>query len=170
MKDNALSVANYFVSLAENSNNEIKTLRLMKLVYIAHGYMLAIFNRSVLSPKFDRVEAWKYGPVIPSVYHSFKIYRNNPIKKKTIIYGKETDAGVEILTPTLSDKEAIMVCDFVWGKYGKYNDCQLVTILHRKGTPWGMVYEEGMNREIPDELTKSYYKRLVEQLLKVARA
>lgn len=62
MKDSALSIANYFIDLAQSQSKEIKPLRLMKLVYIAHGFMLAMLNRSVLNPRFDRVEAWKYGP------------------------------------------------------------------------------------------------------------
>ena len=82
MKDNALSMANYFIELAQKDGHEIRPLRLMKLVYIAHGFMLAMLDRSVLNPRFDRVEAWKYGPVIPSVYHSFKGYGASPITGK----------------------------------------------------------------------------------------
>ena len=46
MKDNALSVANYFIDLAKNDAMEIRPLRLIKLVYIAHGHMLAMLGRS----------------------------------------------------------------------------------------------------------------------------
>ena len=108
MKNSALSVANYFIGLAEKNESPIKILRLMKLTYIAHGFMLAILDRSALNPRFDRVEAWKYGPVIPSVYHSFKAYGNNPITKKTVILQEEKENDnylVNSVTPELEGAE-----------------------------------------------------------------
>ena len=85
MKDNALSIANYFIDLANEDNEPIRPLKLMKLVYIAYGYALALLNRSIIDYRFDKVEAWKFGPVIPSVYHSFKIYGKKPITEKESI-------------------------------------------------------------------------------------
>ncbi len=63
MKTNALGVANYLLELAKKQNIDVEPLKLMKLVYIAHGYMLALFNRSALDERFDWVEAWKYGQI-----------------------------------------------------------------------------------------------------------
>lgn len=172
MKDSALSIANYFVDLAHKRGTEIKPLRLMKLVYIAHGFMLALLDRSVLNPRFDKVEAWKYGPVIPSVYHSFKIYGNNPIKEKTTIFTdeKDVDGNVEykIVTPILEDKEAMMVCDAVYMRYERFSDWDLVTFLHKSNSPWGLVYKEGENKVIPDMYTRIYFKKLVESMVKNA--
>lgn len=160
MKDNALSVANYFIELAKKDNEELRPLKLMKLVYIAYGYALALLNRSIIDYRFDKVEAWKFGPVIPSVYHSFKIFGKNPITEKTTIFVKTKD-GYEIEEPMLHDKEARSICAFVWKKYGlEYSDNGLVTLMHGKGTPWGQVYEEGENNPIPEIYTKLYYTEL----------
>lgn len=160
MRTNALSVANYFIDLAHKDNKEIKPLKLMKLIYIAYGYSLALLDKSILDPRFDKVEAWKLGPVIPSVYHSFKIYGKSPIGQKTTIL-TETSNDVEVKEPKLEDREIQMICEFVWKKYGKYNDSYLVTLLHGVGTPWGRVYSQGQNNPIPENLTKLYYKHLV---------
>jgi uncharacterized phage-associated protein len=171
MKDNALSVANYFIDLAKKDDTPLKPLKLMKLVYIAHGYMLAMLNRSVLDKRFDWVEAWKYGPVIPSVYHSFKNFKDAPITEKSVIFkSSDNDANdIDFVEPTLQDEKACKICDFVWKRYKDYSDSQLVTLLHGKGTPWGTIYEEGMNNRIPDSFTQIYYKNLVESLLEVAK-
>lgn len=167
MENNALSIANYFIDLAGKNNEKIKPLRLMKLVYIAHGYILAILNKSALNKRFDRVEAWKFGPVIPSVYHSFKIYGSDDIEEKTKIFTDEYSEEIpKIEEPTLEGEEERKVCDFVWKNYRSYSGSDLVTMLHREGTPWSIVYQKGQNVEIPDELTKVYYSNLVNLLLK----
>lgn len=168
MKNSALSVANYFIGLAERNESPIKILRLMKLTYIAHGFMLAILDRSALNPRFDRVEAWKYGPVIPSVYHSFKAYGNNPITKKTVILQEEKENDnylVNSVTPELEGAEEQKICNLVWKMYSGYDDGKLVELLHKQGSPWALVYEPGQNRPIPDIITKIYYKKLVDSLL-----
>lgn len=170
MKDSALSIANYLIDKAHENGDSITPLRLMKLVYIAHGFMLAIFNKSVLNPRFDKVEAWKYGPVIPSVYHSFKSYGNQPIGKKTIVFTDEDENGetANFVEPSLADKDAIKVCDFVYNRYKGYTAQQLVSMLHKKESPWGMIYQEGKNNEIPDFYTQVYFKKILESMIRCA--
>lgn len=164
MRTNALSVANYFIDIAAREGREIKPLKLMKLVYIAYGYALALLGRSIIDPRFDRVEAWKLGPVIPSVYYSFKMYGRSPIREKTTFIVSDGDS-IRIEEPSLTDEAVRDLCQFVWEKYSPYSDSKLVTILHGIGTPWGRVYEEGMNREIPETLTRAYYTKLVNRLM-----
>lgn len=164
MKDNALSVANYFIGLASADGEKIRPLKLMKLVYIAYGYALALLDRCIIDYRFDRVEAWKFGPVIPSVYHSFKIYGSGFVEKETTLFVTGED-GLGIVTPELQDPQAQTICRYVWNRYGKgYSDSELVSILHGKGTPWGKVYEEGKNNPIPEFYTKMYYKGLIQRL------
>ena len=156
MRTNALSLANYFLDLAKGSKKELKPLKLIKLVYIAYGFSLAVFDKKFIDPRFDKVEAWKYGPVIPSVYHSFKHYQNSTITEKAVIL---TDDGFK--ESILEDEQAKAMCQFVWKRYGlKYTDNELVTLLHKDGTPWKWIYKEGENVEIPDLLTFTYYKKL----------
>lgn len=161
MKNNALSVANYFVGLSLKSHTELKPLKLMKLVYIAYGYALVLLGKSILDERFDTVEAWKLGPVIPCVYHSFKMYGKSHITKKTVIF-EEVNGDLVTRIPELKDEAVEQICDFIWKHYGlKYNDSELVTLLHGRGTPWGQVYEEGRNVPIPELYTKLYYTELV---------
>lgn len=166
MKDNALAVANYFVELAHKNNKVLTLLGLVKRVYIAHGFSLAIFHKSLLDPRFDRVEAWKYGPVIPSVYHSFKQFKSNPITEKTVVMTWNEDKCVpEFYTPELKDKEAKAIVDMVWKRYSKMSDSEMVSLTHRKGTPWEVCYIQGENQYIPDEITECYYKQIVDAFI-----
>ncbi len=160
---NALAVANYFIDIAHRDNTPITQLGLMKRVYIAHGFSLAINHKSLLDSRFDRVEAWKYGPVIPNVYHSFKQYRNNPIQEKTVVMLWDGEKNMpEFREPTLEDNEAKAVVEMVWKRYSGMSDSDMVSLTHKKGTPWDVCYIEGLNKPIPDEITELYYKKIVD--------
>lgn len=166
MKDNALSVANYFIELAQKEKKDITQLGLMKRVYIAHGFSLAIHHKSLLDPRFDKVEAWRYGPVIPSVYHSFKQYRANPITEKTVVMGWDEQNFIPTFhTPELKDKDAKKIVEMVWKRYYKYSDSDMVSLTHRKGTPWQVCYVQDGNLPIPDEITELYYTKIVDSVV-----
>lgn len=164
MKDSALSIANYFVQISVRDGRAVKPLRLMKLVYLAHGYILSMLDRSCLNQRFDQVEAWKYGPVIPSVYHSFKGNKDKPITEPTVIITDEINGKPVTEVPHLLDKDARNVCVMVWNAYQKFSDTQLVDMLHADGTPWSKFYKEGENIIIPDEDTKSYCDRMAKEI------
>lgn len=167
MKDNALSVANYFIDLSRNENRDVTQLGLMKRVYIAHGFSLAINKSSLLDKRFDRVEAWKYGPVIPSVYHSFKQYKAGPITGKAVVMDWDEKSGtMSFPEPALEDEKAKRIVEMVWKRYHDFTDAEMVALTHRKGTPWSVCYVPEQNVPIPDEVTALYYEKLVETVLK----
>ena len=62
--------------LLANSDRKLTPMEVNKLVYISHGWMLALHDESLIS---EKIEAWKHGPVIPSLYHKFKMYGAEPI-------------------------------------------------------------------------------------------
>lgn len=166
MKD-AIALANWFVEKAKEDQTDITLLKLLKLVYIAHGYLLALLDKSFINPIFDKVEAWKFGPVIPSVYHTFKHNKDNPITEEEAIciVRDNNEEEMQFFTPKVCD-EIVPVLVFVWNRYGSKRPSELVTILHRSGTPWEYHYKKGENKEIPDEDTKLYYKAIVRELIK----
>ena len=61
MRYKALAIANYYIDKANVEDTPLDHLRLQKLVYLAHGWHLAIHGRPLIE---ESVEAWKYGPVI----------------------------------------------------------------------------------------------------------
>ena len=168
MENYALAIANYFIDLAHSDDKPIRPLKLMKLVYIAHGYILALLDKPTDGSKLEKVEAWQYGPVFPSVYYSFKQYGGNPIDEKTTIwdFDKLTSGEDCFHTPTLICEEEKKVCEFVWRNYGKFSDSELVSKLHMDGTPWKECYKQGMNVVIPDKATKRYYTLVARNISK----
>lgn len=167
MKTNALSVANYFIELAHKEGKSIRLLGLVKRVYIAHGFALALIGRGLLDPRFDKVEAWRYGPVIPSVYHSFKQYKAQPIEEGSVIMEWDAIKKEPVFdTPSLTKVDEIAIVKMVWQRYSAFSDGELVDLTHKKGTPWDICFEDGKNVEIPDQLTELYYKRLIENVIR----
>lgn len=170
MKNDAIAIANYFVDKANKDTHApypLTLLRLVKYVYIAYGFSMAILDKIIIDKRFDIVEAWKYGPVIPSVYHSFKHNQNNPITENSSILTSEEDDGTLVFSsPCIKDKDISMILDFVWDRYKDRTTTELINILHKKGTPWDYCYKEGINAEIPDEMTKVYYKSIIDNALK----
>src|SRR5437660_12739202 len=71
MATSARRVANEFLRLAEEDDRALTPLQIIKLAYIAHGWMLALYQRPLI---LDRIEAWKYGPVIPDLYRALRDY------------------------------------------------------------------------------------------------
>lgn len=170
MNNNAIAIANYFVDKANNTpnkKNDLTLLRLVKYVYIAYGFALAILDRVIIDKRFDKVEAWKYGPVIPSVYHSFKHNKNNPITgKSSILIYEENTGEMDFKEPEITDPEIKALLDFVWERYDSKDISELIDLLHKDGTPWKYCYQPGKNVEIHDELTKLYYNSIVQNALK----
>lgn len=65
-----LDIANKLLKNASDTNGGelMSNLKLQKMLYYEQGYHLAVFG----TPLFDEdIEAWMYGPVVPSVYEHF---------------------------------------------------------------------------------------------------
>ena len=63
------AIANYFLDLARAQEKALTPLKIQKLVYFANGWHLAIKGVPLIN---EQVEAWRFGPVIPSLYTHFE--------------------------------------------------------------------------------------------------
>ena len=86
----AKAVANHFLDLAERDGTTLNPMKIQKLVYIAHGWHLAIMEKPLIH---ESVEAWTYGPVIPDLYHEFKRWGNEGIRKRAAEVRISSGAG-----------------------------------------------------------------------------
>lgn len=160
----AKAVANYF--LGTYGHFRISPLRLQKLVYISHGWHLALCDGALLVDD-EFVEAWEHGPVFPSLYHEFKDFGFKPITRKAEDIGLADDGDdFEILTPAIPafDERTRSLLDKVWEVYQKYSAGQLSSLTHAEGTPWHQIRSQnpGMrNVHIPNELIRKHYEEKV---------
>ncbi len=145
MSYSAARIANYFI---EKSNYDVTPMKLLKLVYIAHGWCLAITDSPLI---VEPVEAWKYGPVIRDLYDSFKHYGNQPITELAQYAYGEKDIS----------REYKKFLDKIWEMYGDYSGEQLSNLTHKTNTPWDKIWNQygactGFYK-IDDIIIKDYY-------------
>jgi uncharacterized phage-associated protein len=139
-------IADYFLMKGSDDAN-MTPMKLIKLVYIAHGWSLGLYNKTLIN---EQPQAWKFGPVIPSLYDDFKEYGNKKIDKK-------------VNKNPIDDEELVKFLDKIWDVYGKYNGVQLSAKTHEPNTPWSKTWEKAkeyfnaFSLEIPDNLIREHY-------------
>jgi len=62
------AVADYLVALAHERGESVNNLKLQKLLYYAQAWHLALHDEPLFP---EKLQAWIYGPAIPSVYWRF---------------------------------------------------------------------------------------------------
>ncbi len=131
------AIANYFIDLATREKKSLTPMKLQKLIYFAHGWNLAIHDEPLID---EQIEAWKFGPVINTIYHEFKHFGNQPITDHAtdIELDEENTLNFRIITPKINsdDIDTKALLDKVWEIYGKYSAVQLSNATHQPGTPW----------------------------------
>ena len=147
-------IARFFIEKAAESGQELTPMKLIKLVYIAHGWSLALLKKPLIS---ETVQAWKYGPVIESLYHAFKHRADSPIPKSEACSLPAAD-----IDPT----DAALL-EKVWEKYGGLTGLHLSALTHQPGTPWFQIWEQSGGKdmkgaEIPDAKIEEFYNAKME--------
>lgn len=153
-------VADYFIA---NASGPLTPLQVIKMVYIAHGYSLAILGEPLVE---EAVEAWRYGPVIPSVYHNAKKYGGGRITE--LLYSGISTADTtgmgrakEFVMDQVSPRQ-VDILDGVLEVYGGFTGIELTNMTHVNDSPWKRYYKEGVaGRQIPNDAIKDHYKELI---------
>ncbi|WP_255304172.1 Panacea domain-containing protein [Megasphaera sp. DISK 18] len=141
----AIDVARFFINITNTipTDDLMTNMRVNKLLYFAQGECL----RQLGEPLFcDEMEAWNYGPVVPCVYQTYKIFGREPIKDETEYQDN------------LSDQEKDVLFD-VLRYYGQFSTNTLVSMSHQKQSPWAVVHKDGvMHTKISKEAIKSFFE------------
>ncbi len=155
----ASSVANEFINLSKEHSVEVTNMKLVKLMYIAQGLSLSLLERPLFED--DKIEAWKYGPVVPSIYHEFKHFKSSPITTKSVVTDRDWENFSE---PSLTDSEDKKIVLLTWRLYKDMSSRDLVDLTHRNGTPWSLTYQFGPGKVIDNNLIKKYYDKFIANL------
>ena len=86
----ALDVAKWIISEARKRGIVMTHMKLQKLLYYAQAYAIGMTGTPLFK---DEIQAWKHGPVVPSVYDSYNRYGANPIDDDRVAFVPEDGAS-----------------------------------------------------------------------------
>lgn len=140
----ASDVADFFISLGNAENEDPMTnMRINKLMYFAQGFHLQRFGTPLFK---DEIKAWKYGPVVESIYRKY-----HPTGRNII-----TECSPNFNISGFSADDIQLLLD-VYNKYRSLSTSRLVEKSHEANTPWARTYVDGENRTIGLPLIKEYF-------------
>jgi uncharacterized phage-associated protein len=169
MATSAKAIANYFLELARKERKALNPMQIQKLVYFAHGWYLALFGQPLVQ---EDIQAWSYGPVIPSLYGEFKKFGNGPINEEA------TESRFEgmifkVVKPSIRDIPDVQertrieaFLDRVWKVYSPFSAIQLSNMTHQEDSPWKIALEQsggGRGTIIQNNLIREYFLKQVQK-------
>lgn len=152
MSKKSLAVAQRILDLSRASSRPCVTpMKLLKLIYIAHGYMMGRYQTPLIE---ENIQAYEYGPIVESVYRKVRSHRSMPvatIKGSSAWRGSFTARELEVMQDVIN-------------LYGPHTAITLSQAMKHPSTPWSIT-RESSNRDtrIPNELIESFYKKQLGQ-------
>jgi uncharacterized phage-associated protein len=142
------SVAKSMIATAQIQNVSVTALSLQKLLYFAHGLLLAKYQRALVHETF---QAWKYGPVLEPLYHDLKVFGPSAIRQDSLFVN-----GWEEL-PSSAEQEKDCVTSIL-KQLGSFSAGRLVDIAHEPNGPWAKVFgSKTAGVDIPNAEIKEYF-------------
>jgi uncharacterized phage-associated protein len=162
MSRSAIAVANLMIDISnKKAIKDLTPMKLQKLLYYTQGWCLGVDGNEAFH---EQIEAWRYGPVVQSIYDSTKEYGNGTITQ-LLVSQDEKAFGVGV--PEVLDGDEMSelkpVLKWILEQYGSLSGIQLSNMTHAEGGPWAIIMEkyEGdplRNTDIPIEIIKKHFQ------------
>lgn len=138
----ALDVSKFILKHESKCQRGVSNLRLQKLLYFVQAKSLMDNNMPCFG---DDIEAWDFGPVVPNVYHHYKIFGSSAIPCNDVSVSSELEND---------SRMKYSICDAL-GQCSKYSTSQLVDITHMQSS-WKNAYRKFDNRITNDAIRKEF--------------
>jgi uncharacterized phage-associated protein len=129
---------------------DLTPMKLQKLLYFGQGLSLASTDMPLFAEEF---QAWRYGPVLPSIYRRFKSFGSDAVP---VEHPYRTDISC---FPANSRKslEEVMIT------FGALTPARLSALSHAAGGPWAKVFlPASVDTVIPQQEMRTYFSKLIE--------
>ncbi len=144
-----VDAARWLIAAASDDGQALTNFQIQKLLYYAHGDLLATSGTPLISEHF---EAWDHGPVCPTAYRAFSDFGSGVITNVAI----NRDAIASRI-----DDDALAALERAWSDYGNWSFSELWDDVHWPGSPWDQVRVPGEDHTaIPDQAIKRYFADL----------
>lgn len=146
-KNKLIAVAKYIIAKTKDVTN----LSVQKMLYLCQIVSVSVNNKLMFS---DLCEAWKYGPVYPTIYYKLSKYARDYIDVNEF----DTFNEIEL------DAEDKRIVDAVIASFGVLSGSALISVSH-KTEPWkrarvGVHDLENSNAVITNKSIKEYAKSI----------
>jgi len=139
---NAIAVANHIIKYEHSKDRLISNLKLQKLLYFVQAQFFIEYGKPCFG---NKIEAWSFGPVVPDVYHTYKIYGSLDITK--------LEDGINIDDISDEHKETINSVSETFSDTPVY---EMVDITHHQ-TPWMRAKRNQFSNEITNESIQQFF-------------
>ena len=135
-------VAKHIIKYCNDNNYPVSNLKLQKILYFVQAEFLVSTGEACFP---ESIEAWDFGPVVPEVYHRYKIYGSSNVPYiRTGVIGRIAKSDCEMI------EEMVDWCS-------NYTASQLVDITHHQD-PWINAYTAYKNNVISKKCIRDYFK------------
>lgn len=153
---NVIDVSSYIINYSNQINCPVNNLKLQKLLYYVQAAVLVETGKKCFDSK---IIAWKFGPVVPEVYHHYAEYGRDNIPNqngyKTIKLDDKT-LKMSYAQPVEIDYIIKRIIRNVVDSYLNTTNQFELSKKTRKETPWKST---PLNQEIKCSKISKYYKK-----------
>jgi len=162
-----VAIGNFFVRKSLDSGWCLDIIKIMKMVFFAHGFATLLpLGRPLVKGGF---QAWQYGPVPPRAYRIFRshitmgLFAKKPIEDPDIKKEEQRireGSGLEEVEG-VDGSDIVRLLNGVYERYHRMDPFKLSTETHEKGSPWDKTRAKNPGNyyaEFDDEDIAEYFK------------
>lgn len=115
------SIANFFI---DKKLKDLTPMKIQRLLFLSQSWNMALYNDYLID---DHFVMWKYGPVIPSLYHKIKLYKENAINAHLAILTNNNKIAFSFIDN--KDKQTKNLLEKIYEIYGSYSGQNLASLI-----------------------------------------
>ncbi len=151
----AIVVANEIIRLANVDRKDLTPMKLQKILYLAYGIFLKRMDERLIDERF---EPWEYGPVVRSVYNTFKECGSGNITQPV------EDCYNQLPVSSLNMVDtALWAIKDAWDNAKNLSAFTLSAWSHNKNSPWDKAFNSNPRPlYISDDDIKEYFDNFIQ--------
>lgn len=115
------SIANFFI---DKKLKDLTPMKIQRLLFLSQSWNMALYNDYLID---DHFVMWKDGPVIPSLYHKIKLYKENAINAHLAILTNNNKIAFSFIDN--KDKQTKNLLEKIYEIYGSYSGQNLASLI-----------------------------------------
>lgn len=115
------SIANFFI---DKKLKDLTPMKIQRLLFLSQSWNMALYNDYLID---DHFVMWKYGPVIPSLYHKIKLYKENAIDAHLAILINNNKIAFSFIDN--KDQQTKNLLEKIYEIYGSYSGQNLASLI-----------------------------------------